>query len=47
MEIRPLLRILTTAEKLHRRAPFEEQVFAGYLFVEHLSMVDSIKLEII
>ena len=42
-----MLRILTTAEKLHFRAPFVEQLVAVHLLVEHLSMADSIKLEII
>ena len=39
-----MLRILTTAEKLHCKTPFAEQLFAVYLLVEHLSMADSIKL---
>ena len=47
MEKRPLLRILTIAQKLHCRAPFAEQYFAVHLLVEHLSMADSMKLEII
>ena len=34
----PLLRILTTAEKLHCRTPFAEQLFAEHLLVEHLSI---------
>ena len=38
MEIKP------TAEKLHCRTPFVEQLFAVHLLV-HPSMADSIKLE--
>ena len=41
-----LLRILTTTEKLHCRAPFAEQLFAVHLLVEQFSMADSIKLEL-
>ena len=46
MEIKALLRILTTAEKLHCRTTFAEQLFAVHLLVEYLSMADSIKFEI-
>ena len=46
MEQNPLLRIWTTAEKLHFRTHFIEQLFAVHLLVEHLLMADSIKLEI-
>ena len=42
----PLLSSLTIAEKLHCRTPFAEQLFAVHLLVEHLSMADSIKLEL-
>ena len=38
--------ILTTAEKLHGRAPFAEQFFEVYLIAGQFSMADSIKLEI-
>ena len=47
MEIRPLLMILTMAEKLYCRTPFVEQLFTVHLLTEHLSMADFIKLEII
>ena len=46
MEIKVLLRILTTADKLDCRTPFAEQLFAVHLSVVHLSIADSIKLEI-
>ena len=36
--------ILTTAQKLHCRTPFAEQIFAKQLLVEHLSIATSIKL---
>ena len=35
------------AEKFHFRTPFIEQFFAVHRLVDHLSMADSIKLEII
>ena len=41
---RSLMRILTTAEKLHCRTPFAEQLFAEHLLVEHFSIATSIKL---
>ena len=41
MEIKAFAEDLTTAEKLHCRTPFPV-----HLLVEHLSMADSIKLEI-
>ena len=40
------MKILTTAAKLSCRTPFAEQIFAVHLLVEHLSMADSTKLEI-
>ena len=43
----PLLRFLTGAEKFYFRTPFAEQLFAMDLLIEHLSMADSIRLEII
>ena len=46
MEIKAFAEDLTTAEKLHCRTPFAEQLFPVHLLVEHLSMADSIKLEI-
>ena len=42
---RPLLRISTIAKKLPCRITFAEQLFAVHLLVGHLSMADSIKLE--
>ena len=42
-----LLRFLTSAEKFCFRTPVAEQLFAMNLSIEHLSMTDSIKLEII
>ena len=47
MELKPLLRILTTAEKLYCRITFVEQLFAKHLLIEHLLMAASIKLQII
>ena len=44
MEIKSFGEDLTTAEKLHFRTPFAEQVFAVHLLVEHLSIADSIKI---
>ena len=40
----PLLRILTTAEKLHCRITFAEQLFAEHVLAEHLSIATSVKL---
>ena len=37
---------MTTAEKLYFRTSFAEQLFAVPLLVEHLSIADSIKIEI-
>ena len=46
MEIKAFVVILATAEKRHCRTPFVEQLFSVHLLVKHLSMADSIKLEI-
>ena len=38
--------MLATVGKIHFRTPFAEYIYAVHLLVEHLSMADSIKLDI-
>ena len=46
MEIKAFVEDFDHCRKLHCRTPFAEQLFAVHLLVEHLSIADSIKSEI-
>ena len=46
MEIKAFVEDFDRCRKRHRITPFAEQFFAVHLLLEHLSMADSIKLEV-
>ena len=46
MEIKAFVEDFDHCRKFHCITPFAEQHFAVHLLVEHLSMADSIKLEL-
>ena len=47
MEIKPFVKEFDHYRNTYFRTPFVGQLFAVHLSVEHLSMADSIKLDVI